>query len=138
MPEFSLPRDIVTRAMGRSSFEEQLRDFSETHMKLRLDQELEAIVEQGRRLCRNMTLAELKKYREMVAGFLRMCLSGGLRYREEKFSSRYGKTRVLSIIKVVDEKLVALAQELISRNRDALKILGLIEDIRGLLLDLYT
>jgi len=138
-PEFTLPRDIMPRS-GSSvrSFEEHLQAMTEMHLSEQLDGQLAAIQEQGRRLARNMSLADLKRYRDMVADFLRMCIAGGLSCKEERLSSRYGRTKVLTIIKTVDRKLMALAEALLSENKDSLKVMALVDEIRGLLLDLYA
>lgn len=138
-PEFTLPRDIVPRSRGSAgTFDEHLRAMTEIHLRERLDGELAAIHEQGRRMARNMSLSDLKKYRDMVAGFLKLCIAGGLSCKEEKFSSRYGRTKVLTIIKTVNQKLLAMAEALLSDNKDSLKVLALVDEIRGLLLDLYA
>jgi hypothetical protein len=138
-PEFTLPGGVVTRSKGSAgTFEEHLRVMTEIHLREQLDGELTAIQEQGRRLARNMSLSDLKKYRDMVAGFLKLCISGGLSCKEERLSSRYGRTKVLTIIKTVNQKLLAMAEALLSENKDSLKVLALVDEIRGLLLDLYA
>ena len=42
------------------------------------------------------------------------------------------------MIRLVDEKLDALAEELIKDEQDALMIMNSIDEIRGLLLDILT
>lgn len=137
--EFTLPRDILpgTRSSSRS-FEEHLQAMTEIHLRERLDGELAAIQEQGRRLSKSMSLSDLKKYRDKVADFLKLCIAQGLSCKEERLSSRFGRTKVLTIIKTVNQKLLALAETLLSENKDSIKILALTDEIRGLLLDLYA
>lgn len=138
-PEFALPRDIMPRSGGSvRSFEEHLQAMTAMHLNEQMDGEMAAIQEQGRRLARSMSLADLKKYRDMVADFLRICIAGGLSCKEERLSSRYGRTKVLTIIKTVNQKLLALAEALLSENKDSLKVMALVDEIRGLLLDLYA
>lgn len=138
-PEFTLPRDVVTKSSGSPrTFEEHLSAMTKIHLRERLDEELEAIFEQGRRLARSMNLSDLKKYRDMVANFLKLCIAGGLSCKEERLSLRYGRTKVLTIIKTIDRKLMALAEALLSENKDSIKVMALVDEIRGLLLDLYA
>ncbi|MDI3480871.1 MAG: uncharacterized protein PWQ97_526 [Tepidanaerobacteraceae bacterium] len=138
-PEFALPRDVLSATKGASrSFEEHLLQFSESYLKEKLDGQLAAILEQGRRITKSMSLSDLKKYRNMVADFLKLCISQGLNCRQERLSTRLGRSKVLTIIKTVDQKLIELAEALLSENKDPIKILALTDEIRGLLLDLYA
>ena len=51
---------------------------------------------------------------------------------------RRGRHRVYGIIRLVDENLDQLAQELMKDEKDNLAILNKIGEIRGLLLDIFT
>ncbi|MCR4430260.1 MAG: YaaR family protein [Tepidanaerobacteraceae bacterium] len=138
-PEFTLPRDVQSGARGVSrSFEEHLMQIAESNLKERMDGELAAILEQGRRIAKSMSLSDLKKYRNMVANFLKLCIAQGLSCKEERLSPRFGRSKALTIIKTVNQKLLALAEALLSENKDSIKILALTDEIRGLLLDLYA
>jgi len=99
---------------------------------------LTSIEEQGRRLSKTMSLADLKKYKEMVRGFLKYCVDMGLKLKEERLFSGKGRQKVLTTVKIVDQKLMELTELLLSKNADALKVLALVDEIRGLLLDLYA
>ena len=59
-------------------------------------------------------------------------------FSRENFLDRRGRHRVYGIIRQVDKNLDELAEELIKDEKDNLKILGKIDDIRGLLLDIST
>ena len=137
-PEFGLPRDILNHTdIGNRNFSEHLRCAGNTHMKQMMDGELNAITEIGRRLSKNMSLSDLQKYRRKIGEFLKMCITQGFSFKEERFPARYGRSKILSIIKTVNKKLIDLAEELISENRDSLRVMALVDEIRGLLLDLY-
>ena len=51
---------------------------------------------------------------------------------------RRGRHRVYGIIRKVDELLDELAQELVKDEQDNIAILNKIDEIRGLLLDVFT
>lgn len=137
--EFSLPRDM-TKAVntGDKVFSEHLKTFSTAYFKEHMEGELAAIEDQGRRLCRRMTLADLKKYRQMVANFIRGCISQGLSLKEEPHTTGFGRTKMLQVVKTINERLLSLAELLLSENRDPLEAMALVDEIRGLLLDLYA
>ena len=60
------------------------------------------------------------------------------KFSRENFLDRRGRHRVYGIVKLVDQNLDELAQELIKDEKDQIAILGKIDEIRGLLLDILT
>ena len=59
-------------------------------------------------------------------------------FSRENFLDRRGRHRVYGIIRMVDQTLDELAQELVKDEKDNLAILAKIGEIRGLLLDIFT
>ena len=60
------------------------------------------------------------------------------KFSRENFLDRRGRHRVYGMIKRVNAALDELAQELMQEEKDHLAILGRIDEIRGLLLDILT
>jgi hypothetical protein len=59
-------------------------------------------------------------------------------FSRENFLDRKGRHRVYGIIHLVDEDLDKLAEALMKDEKDHLEILRLIDDIRGMLIDIST
>ena len=59
-------------------------------------------------------------------------------FSRENFLDKKGRHRVYGIVRLVDENLDALAQELMKDEKDHMAILNKIGEIRGLLLDILT
>jgi uncharacterized protein YaaR (DUF327 family) len=59
-------------------------------------------------------------------------------FSRENFLDKRGRHRIYGIVRLVDEKLDALAGELMQEEADNMKVLAQIGEIRGLLLDLFT
>lgn len=138
-PEVPLTREVHLKASsGGKTFFEHLEASSKDYIKQHLDQEFEVIFELGRRLSRSLSLADLKKYKQKVREFLNLCVSEGLSYEEHKLPFRNGRNKVLSIVNTVNQKLLNLAELLISENQDSIRVMALVDEIRGLLLDLYA
>jgi uncharacterized protein YaaR (DUF327 family) len=136
--DFTIPLDIISKKQTKDTlFDENLSKSYEIMKREQLDNELIAITKQGRKVCESLTLSDLKKYKEMVTNFLRICISGGLSYKEEEMTTRYGKTKILSTVKLINKKLMDLAETLVSQNQNALEIAAIVDEIRGLLMDLY-
>lgn len=111
------------------------RQFSENQ-----DEELKRkaleIEKQGKHLASHIDVSELKAYKRLVMEFLDEAVRGSSRFSKDSFLDRRGRHRVFSTIKIINEKLEQLTREVLHSERDNLAILGRIEDIRGLILDL--
>ena len=49
-----------------------------------------------------------------------------------------GQSRMLAIIEKIDEKLVELTDELLQKEEENIKILGILGEIKGLIINIYT
>ncbi len=111
------------------------RQFSESQEEELKKKALE-IEKKGKHLANHIDVSELKAYKRMIMEFLDEAIRGSSRFSKESFLDRRGRHRVFSTIKIVNEKLEQLTREVLNSERDNLSILGRIEDIRGLILDL--
>ena len=60
------------------------------------------------------------------------------KFSRENFLDKHGRHRVYGIVKQVNQALDELAEELMNEEQDHLAILSKIDEIRGLLLDIFT
>jgi len=63
-------------------------------------------------------------------------VSNSHKFSRENFLDKRGRHRVYGIVKLVDKNLDDLAQELLKDEKNHLNILGRIDEVRGLLLDM--
>ena len=110
----------------------------EAGLKERLSAMMEEITRQGDRISKKMDVRDMKRYRSMIKDFMNEIVSRSHNFSRENFLDRRGRHRVYGIIRLVDENLDNLAQELMKDEKDHLKILSMIGEIRGLLLDIFT
>ena len=94
------------------------------------------IEEQGNKIAKHMDIKDMRKYRELVKGFLNEVVNRSHKFSRENFLDRRGRHRVYGIVKLVDKNLDELAGELVKEEKNHLEIVGRIDDIRGLLLDI--
>ena len=80
----------------------------------------------------------MRKYRSLIKEFMNEIVNRSHKFSRENFLDRRGRHRVYGIIRLVDEKLDELAQELVKDERDTISILAKVGEIRGLLLDIFT
>ena len=99
---------------------------------------MEEITMQGNKLARKRDVRDMKKYRGLIKDFMNEIINRSHSFSRENFLDRKGRHRVYGIIRLVDENLDELAQELMKEEQDHLAILSRIGEIRGLLLDILT
>lgn len=110
----------------------------ETQLQERVNTLLTDITTQGAALSKHMDIRDMKQYRDLIKDFMNEVVYRSHKFSRENFLDRRGRHRVYGIIRRVDETLDELAQELMKDERDHLKILEKIGEIRGLLLDILT
>lgn len=115
-----------------------VKNIEESELQEKLSGLMKEIEEQGARIAKHMDIKDMKKYRATIKEFMNEVVSRSHEFSRENFLDRRGRHRVYGIIREVDKNLDELAAELIKEEKDNLAILGKIDDIRGLLLDIST
>ena len=110
----------------------------EQELQARFQTLMEEITMQGNKLAKKRDIKDMKKYRGLIKEFMNEIVSRSHSFSRENFLDRKGRHRVYGIIRLVDENLDELAQELMKDEQDHLAILTKIGEIRGLLLDILT
>lgn len=113
-------------------------NIDEHDLQVRLNGLMEEITMQGNKISKRMDVKDMRKYRGLVKDFMNEIINRSHSFSRENFLDRRGRHRVYGIIKLIDENLDSLAQELVKDEKDHIAILGKIGEIRGLLLDIFT
>ena len=96
------------------------------------------IEEEGKKISKKTDIRDMKHYRELVKGFLNEVVTRSHKFSRENFLDKRGRHRVYGMIRLVDQTLDELAEELLKEEKDHIAILSKIDEIRGLLLDIFT
>lgn len=110
----------------------------EADLQAKLNTLMEEITMQGDRIAKRKDIRDMKKYRGLIKDFMNEIINRSHQFSRENFLDRRGRHRVYGIIRLVDQTLDELAQELVKDEKDNLTILAKIGEIRGLLLDIFT
>ena len=115
-----------------------MSSLEEDGLQARLSLMMEDITMLGKKLGKHMDVRDMKHYRKLVQEFMNEIVNRSHKFSRENFLDRRGRHRVYGMIKRVNAALDELAQELMQEEKDHLAILGRIDEIRGLLLDILT
>ncbi|WP_088067052.1 YaaR family protein [Gottfriedia luciferensis] len=101
----------------------------------RLIGEIEA---QGERLAKGKNLRDLAKFKQLVKRFLKETVDFGMEVSEEISWGAGGSMSSLQLVKLIDEKLIELTDDLMKNESESIHLLNTIGEIKGLLINLYT
>lgn len=110
---------------------------AESELQEKLSAMMGQIVEQGNSIKKRRNISDMRRYRELIKSFLNEVVNRSHEFTRENFLDRRGRHRVYGIIRLVDETMDKLAAELISDEQDGIEILRLVDEIQGLLLDIF-
>ena len=120
---------------GEFSF--TLNKLSSEGLAKRLEGLLTDITAWGKRIAEHPDIADLKRYRGMIGDFMNEVITNAYEFSRENFLDRRGRHRVYGIVRQVNKELDELAQELLAAEKDHIAILYRIDQIQGLLLDMF-
>lgn len=130
-------QSVKSTASSDDSFKFTLiSNIEEKDLQEKLGNMMQEITEQGEKIAKHMDIKDMRKYRELVKGFLNEVVNRSHKFSRENFLDRRGRHRVYGIVKLVDKNLDELAGELVKEEKNHLEIVGRIDDIRGLLIDI--
>jgi uncharacterized protein YaaR (DUF327 family) len=122
---------------NRLSFEDTLKNKEEQDVTARLNRLMSDIEKQGENLAKNMDIKELKKYKKMVSEFMDEVVKNSLKFSKQSHFDRRGRHKVYALVRKVNAEIEELSREFLKDEKDNIKILESIGNIKGMLLDMY-
>lgn len=104
----------------------------------KLQRLMEDIEDQGNVLAESQTVEDLMKYKKLVREFLDESIKNALALEERRGFNRRGRTKIYKIVTEVDQKLIELTNAVIDKQEKGLRILDLVGEIKGLLINVYV
>jgi uncharacterized protein len=120
------------------SFESIVQSQAQKLQQNELQRLMNDITVQGDRLARFRSFKDLVKFKRLIKRFLEEAVANGLDVQKSLSFSYTGSSRNLTLVKQIDEKLMELTEEIMGQEKKTVDLLGLIGEIKGLLINLYT
>lgn len=119
-----------------ASFGRELGQARLGSIRERMQELLGRIDDLGARLAAEMTIANLRAYREAVRGFLAELQQAAVTVQTDlEWDYQAWQHRSLTVLRTVDAELEELGRMVLDHEQDRLKILAKIGEIKGMLLD---
>lgn len=119
-------------------FSSEYKKSGEQISRTLLNELINKIDDQGKRLGLIPTYSELKAYRNKVREFLSEAVSRMYLVNTENSWDYMGRRKMYTSIKKIDEHLAGLTEEVRQGQSRQISIMEKVDAIRGLLVDMYT
>ncbi len=113
-----------------------MSNIEEADLQEKLSSLMGQITEEGEIISKRKNIKDMRKYRALVKEFMNEILNRSHKFSRQNFLDKKGRHRVYGIIKLVDQNLDEIAEELLKDESDNITLLAKIGEIRGLLIDL--
>ncbi|MBD1383519.1 YaaR family protein [Metabacillus arenae] len=101
----------------------------------RLMAELETV---GSRADKSRNFQDLAKFKSLVKRFIREAVQNGMNLKETSGWDFNGNSRTLRVVEQIDQQLIELTNQIVSKETESIDVLAEIGEIKGLLINLYT
>ncbi len=122
---------------GKKTFSSRFQQAQSQEIHEELDRILGEIQKAGEQLAKEMTWDRFITYRANVRAFLQTVSNQGFQVCGTKGKTRMGNQKVFITVKTVDQKLADIGEEVMKSEQNHLEVLSKMDELRGLLLDLY-
>ncbi len=119
-------------------FDEILALTEEDNERQQLDEMLDDLRKKGRELSEKREIEVLVAYKEMVKSFIEEAVNFGLKVVERRGHGRAGRSKVMRMVSMIDEKMIALTEDMLVQEKSSIRLLSKIGEIEGLLLNIYA
>ncbi|MBM7555159.1 YaaR family protein [Thalassobacillus pellis] len=134
----SAQRSAPNHHKGRKDFDALVQSQSQKLQEAELGKLVKDITAQGERVARHRSFRDLAKYKRLIKDFLQESVQYGMTLKHSHSWSMEGQNRKLTIVESVDDKLAELTEAVMDEEKRSIDILGIVGEIKGLLINLYT
>lgn len=120
-----------------TQFIEKFQNIKSDQVREHLESLFTQITAQSEKISEKLHISEVIRYKGLVKEFLDVAVKNSHQFSKQNFLDRRGRHRVYSIVKNVDRELEAITKEFLNKEVDRLSIVKKLDDIRGMLLDVF-
>ena len=131
------PASSVTRAT-RPAFAQKLAHAQVESIRKDLEAILSQIDIQAKEIEKSLTFDTLRSYKELVRKFVGLVVNELYEVEERLSVSATGRKKSMLLVKKIDDELEKLSSDFLGGQSSLINFMARLEDIKGLLLDLYS
>lgn len=125
------------KQIQRQEFKSKFEKVKSEQVREQLKNIYDKIAEQSDKIGEKLYLKDLVEYKKLVREFLDVAVNNSHVFSKENFLDRRGRHRVYGIVKNVDRELSSLTTDFLKQEVDRISVIKKLDDIRGMLLDVF-
>lgn len=125
-------------ASRHGSFDQKLNETQTAMIREELDILLEEIMEQAHVIEKSLTFDSLMSYKDKVKKFVSIVVNELYTVEKKYTVSETGKKKSHTLIKKIDDALDEMSREFLNKQSNLLGFLARLDQIKGMLMDLYS
>ena len=137
MPKRIKEEGGVHKPSLEQSFTKCISDTGTAQYQKRIAELTEKISRQGQLVTQRADIRELQKYRMMITELLNETVSNSYAFHKENSFDGRGRPRIYAMIRQINEKLDQMTTNILNEQTDQIQLLNCVDDIRGLLVDMF-
>lgn len=131
------PEAAIGKSEGATLFSRTFTSLSQEHYADYIRQSMAQIEKQGQELARRADLQALSTYREMVRALLEETVSSSFAFHKYHQQDARGRSKVFALVQKINQELEGMAQKLLDEQAENIELLRSVDDIRGMLVDIF-
>lgn len=132
-----VPNSNKKSEVQNKQFIEKFQNIKSEQVREHLEKLFTQITAQSEKINEKLHISEVIRYKSLVKDFLDVAVKNSHQFSKQNFLDRRGRHRVYSIVKSVDRELEAITKEFLNKEVDRLSVVKRLDDIRGMLLDVF-
>lgn len=137
-PNLVIPESKQNVNGVQRSFSDQLNKVQKDMVHEKLESLFTDIEKQGKVLGNTFNIKDLKKYKDLIQKFLDYAVTKMYSLKEQRGWDRRGRHKIYSMVETVNKELESLTDMLLLEQKDNISVLAKIDEIRGMLIDIYS
>ncbi|MCT4592700.1 MAG: YaaR family protein [Anaeromicrobium sp.] len=118
-------------------FKDQFNKLKSEDVKEKLEDLYSKITEKADRLSDKLYIQDMIEYKKLVKEFMDVAVTNSYMFEKDNFLDRRGRHRVFTKVKKVDKALSELTNEFLSGEVDRINVVKRLDDIKGMLMDMF-
>lgn len=127
---------------GHQAFSQLLQQQTDGQERQGYQERIKTLLDELRQsapsLLQKCNLTDFEVYRVKISDLMEELLHHAYLFQSEHVRDSSGRRKVYATVTVVNQKMKELGENLLAENREQLNFIGKVDEIRGLLMDLFS
>jgi uncharacterized protein YaaR (DUF327 family) len=130
-------RPDFVKSLFAPALNEKVQNVPDATLRAEIGQLIVEVEERAKKLVASKGRKEFEDYKSSVKRFMQKIVNNSFRMEEKQGQKKDGKFVIYLMVQKVDEAVDHLGQLLLAGQQDSMRIVAALDEIRGMLFDMY-